>query len=175
MDWTTINLGPEIYGEGKTTQPWFISYEEHMGCLSNHFDMAVTSQTVRLEVLKFCSQTCNFKVWGQIWDHLVAFVALKIPSCPSTRTSNAKNESSLLAFISNLAGWGMGVELTKIWGYGHHEAMVMGHFESWVPLDPCFFVGLFNDQWTLNQLTLNQLTHQCIPSGYLTCSHWKWP
>ena len=21
MDWTTINLGPEIYGEGKTTQP----------------------------------------------------------------------------------------------------------------------------------------------------------
>lgn len=32
----------------------------------------------------------------------------------------------------------MGVELTKIWGYGHHETMVMGHFESWVPLDPCF-------------------------------------
>jgi hypothetical protein len=58
-------------------------------------------------------------------------------------------------------------ELTKIWGYGHHETMGMGHFESWVPLEPCYCLGFLR----INEHSINYITHQCfniaIENGHL--------
>ena len=140
---TTMNLGPDIYGARQHSHKfrlkdiwdvWAFVVTWQLQALN------MTGQTVCLQVLKPCSQTCNFKVWGQIWDHLVALVKNQRFHQASVLYWTIKGKKCV-KFARN---GGRTAQNMRLWPSWNDRTFWV---YRWTMLDPCN--GSFNEQWTI--------------------------